>query len=245
MSDRRYDDEETAAIFLTAAENPRQLRLTLPAMKVCTLRRSPGHRPRGGHFPGGGGPARLNRWSCDARPLPGHFLGLPIGVERTVALNRWLTDAEWLYRYSWLSYAEGLRASGTVRCPPPGPLRQWTNGNLQALLEPTANGHRQLQAPEPSKGDARRTACGPWAVPIVRDCRSQRRYFQLSLGGHLHAPRYHGNRALLAMSRTRRFRQRGVPVPARAGPDCGAARSEAPHCRTTGPHQRRTQLPPS
>jgi hypothetical protein len=33
-----------------------------------------------------------------------------------------------------------FEARGTVRYD--GPFRQWTNGNLQALLEPTPNGHR-------------------------------------------------------------------------------------------------------
>ena len=38
------------------------------------------------------------------------FLGLPIGVERTVALNRWLTDAEW--GAACRRVARGLQCSG-------------------------------------------------------------------------------------------------------------------------------------
>jgi hypothetical protein len=37
MSDRRYDDEETAAIFLTAAENPQAAPLHLPSNEGLTL----------------------------------------------------------------------------------------------------------------------------------------------------------------------------------------------------------------
>jgi hypothetical protein len=46
---------------------------------------------------------------------------------------------------------ETFDARGSVRYD--GPFRQWTNGNLKALLEPTATGHRlRLQT---VKGDAR------------------------------------------------------------------------------------------
>ena len=66
------------------------------------------------------------------------FLGLPIGVERTIALNRWLTEGEW--EHLVVELREAFNARGTVSSN--GPFRQWTNGNLQALLEPTATGHR-------------------------------------------------------------------------------------------------------
>ncbi len=50
-----------------------------------------------------------------------------------------------------MTCAKTFDARGTVRYD--GPFRQWTNGNLQALLEPTATGHRiRLRT---VKGDAR------------------------------------------------------------------------------------------
>jgi hypothetical protein len=39
-----------------------------------------------------------------------------------------------------LDLREIFKARGAIRYD--GPFRQWTNGNLQALLEPTQNGHR-------------------------------------------------------------------------------------------------------
>ncbi|MEP6999141.1 MAG: hypothetical protein ABI969_01600 [bacterium] len=77
------------------------------------------------------------------------FLGLPIGVGQTVEFDRPLSDSDWERLVGDLRTT--FNARGAVRYD--GPFRQWTNGNLQALLEPTATGHRlRLQT---SKGDAR------------------------------------------------------------------------------------------
>jgi hypothetical protein len=53
-------------------------------------------------------------------------------------LDRKLSDEEW-ERFVVL-LRDTFDARGTVRSQ--GSLRQWTNGNLQALLEPTATGQR-------------------------------------------------------------------------------------------------------
>jgi len=66
------------------------------------------------------------------------FLGFPIGVGRTVELGRKLTDEEW--ERLVVELREVFDARGVVRQE--GTLRQWTNGNLQVLLEPGASGHR-------------------------------------------------------------------------------------------------------
>ena len=72
------------------------------------------------------------------QPTSRHFLGLPIGVGRTIDLDRKLSDEEW-DRFV-VDLRETFDARGTSRHE--GSFRQWTNGNLQALLEPTAAGHR-------------------------------------------------------------------------------------------------------
>lgn len=64
--------------------------------------------------------------------------GLPLGVERTIQLGRKINDEEWERIVVLLR--ETFNARGTMTGQ--GSLRQWTNGNLQALLEPTANGQR-------------------------------------------------------------------------------------------------------
>ena len=66
------------------------------------------------------------------------FLGLPLGVAKTVDFDRKLTEQEWERIVADLR--ETFEAPGVVRQQ--GSLRQWTNGNLQALLEPTATGQR-------------------------------------------------------------------------------------------------------
>lgn len=49
-----------------------------------------------------------------------------------------MTDEEW--EQLVVALRETFDARGQVRYD--GPFRQWTNGNLQALLEPTETGHR-------------------------------------------------------------------------------------------------------
>jgi hypothetical protein len=59
-------------------------------------------------------------------------------VGRTVELDRWLTEEEW--ERLVVDLRQTFDARGVVRAD--GSLRQWTNGNLQVLLEPGARGHR-------------------------------------------------------------------------------------------------------
>jgi serine/threonine protein kinase len=66
------------------------------------------------------------------------FFGLPIGVGRTIDLDRKLSEDDWDRLV--VDLRETFKARGTVRQD--GSFRQWTNGNLQVLLEPTASGHR-------------------------------------------------------------------------------------------------------
>ena len=66
------------------------------------------------------------------------FLGQTIGVGRTVELPRPLTDQEW--NRLVVDLRETFDAKGTIRDE--GPFRQWTNSNLQVLLEPTDTGQR-------------------------------------------------------------------------------------------------------
>lgn len=137
MTDRRYNDEEVAAIFLAAAEGPKTPPLTVPRNEGLTLAdlqeigREVGIAPEAVAQSAQGLDLR-------GRAASRTFLGFPIGVERTVALNRWLTDEEW--EHLVVGLREVFNARGTLTSY--GSLRQWTNGNLHALLEPTPTGHR-------------------------------------------------------------------------------------------------------
>ena len=153
MSERRFNDEEVAAIFERAseAEHP-----TLPAsaegrgMTLATLQeigREVGISPES---------ISQAARSLDqaGRPASRTFLGLPIGVGLTVEFARPLSDADWEGLVADLR--ETFEARGTVRYD--GPFRQWTNGNLQALVEPTPTGHRvRFQT---VKGDSRALMTG-------------------------------------------------------------------------------------
>ena len=66
------------------------------------------------------------------------FLGVPVGVERVVALPRRLTEEEW--ERVVVALRETFDARGVVKQE--GSLRHWRNGNLQALLEPTEGAQR-------------------------------------------------------------------------------------------------------
>src|SRR5207249_8278977 len=137
MAERRYNDKEIAAIFRAAAEAqqnpphdvPRDEGLTLADLQAV-----------GGEV---GIPSEAVARAAQALDVrldakSRTFLGLPIGVARTVNLNRRLTDEEW--ERLVVQLREVFNARGRTRSD--GSLRQWTNGNLQVLLEPTETGHR-------------------------------------------------------------------------------------------------------
>ncbi len=157
MTERRYSEDETAAIFERAAEAQHTARRQLPAgggMTLADLQEI----AREVDIP----PelvAEAARWlDRGGKPVSHTFLRLPIGVGRTVDLGRRLSEEEW--ERLVVDLRETFDARGTVRTD--GSFRQWTNGNLQALLEPTAAGHRlRLRT---VKGNARRLMAGGFAA---------------------------------------------------------------------------------
>ncbi len=137
MTERRYSEEEVAAIFERAAEAQQTARRHLPPGEGMTLAdlQEIGREV--------GIPPELVAQAAQSIHEPSRqpsrrFLGLPIGVGRTLDLERRLSDAEW--ERLVVDLRETFDARGTVKTD--GSFRQWTNGNLQALLEPTATGHR-------------------------------------------------------------------------------------------------------
>lgn len=137
MTERRYSEDEVAAIFERAVEAQQAVRRQLSPGEGMTLAdlRAIGEEV--------GIPQELvdeAALSLDqqGKEATGLFLGLPLRVGRTVDLGRKLTDDEW--ERLVVDLRETFDARGSVRSD--GSLKQWTNGNLQALLEPTATGHR-------------------------------------------------------------------------------------------------------
>jgi hypothetical protein len=130
MSERRYTDEEVAAIFERAAETAHTA-LPVPAVGKGMTLAALQEIGRGV----GISPVLI---SHAARTL--ETAGKPTSrrVGRTVEFDRPLSDSDWERLIADLR--ETFEARGMVRYD--GPFRQWTNGNLQALAEPTPSGHR-------------------------------------------------------------------------------------------------------
>jgi len=138
MSDRRYNENEMAAIFRAAAEGPQlPLGREVPRDEGMTLAELQSIGREVGIEPEAVAQAAL-ALDVQREARPSTLLGLPIGVSRTVQLNRRLSDEEW-ERFV-VQLREVFHARGVMRSE--GSLRHWSNGNLQVLLEPTEAGHR-------------------------------------------------------------------------------------------------------
>jgi hypothetical protein len=137
MTDRRYTEEEVAQIIQRAAENQQSTKHQLVPVEGLTLTelqeigREVGISPE---------LMRAAANALDAPPQRGsrRWLGLPIGVSRTIELDRRLSESEW--ERLVVDLRETFDARGSVRSE--GSFKQWTNGNLQALVEPMGTGDR-------------------------------------------------------------------------------------------------------
>ena len=138
MTDRHYTDDEVAEIFRVAAEGSASTAPPSGSAGGLTLRDLQSIARDVGIAPDAVAEAARSLDGPVARPASRTFLGLPIAVERTVSLDRRMTDAEWELLVVELREVFGAR--GTLRTQ--GSLREWSNGNLRAFLEPTSTGHR-------------------------------------------------------------------------------------------------------
>ena len=136
MTERRYTEDEAAEIFRVAAElEERAPRALAPAegltiAELQAIGREAGLSPEL--------VARAAKRAAEPPARAFRFLGLPIGVSRTVEVDEPLADGDWEELVSELR--ETFEAKGVVRYD--GPFRQWSNGNLHVLVEPTPAGHR-------------------------------------------------------------------------------------------------------
>ena len=137
MTTKRFNEDEAAEIFRRAAElEQRQPQLMSPrdGMTLAELQeigREAGLDPAL--------VARAATLPPETRAMPiRRILGIPVGVGHSVELGRALSDAEW--ERLVVDLRETFDARGVMRVE--GGFRQWTNGNLQVLVEPTGAGHR-------------------------------------------------------------------------------------------------------
>ena len=137
MGERRYSQDEVEAIFQRAAEaQPATPALRGPddGMTLGQLQeigREVGITPEQIR-------AAASSLQRTGQATKRTLLGLPIGVGRTVDLERRLSDEEWDRLV--VELRDTFDAKGRLKQE--GNFRQWSNGNLQALLEPMGDRHR-------------------------------------------------------------------------------------------------------
>jgi hypothetical protein len=137
MAERRYTEAEVAEIFRIAAESERNAAPALGdagGMTLDALQEIAGEV--------GLAPALVAQAARGldvvGQPATRRFLGFPIAVGRTVEFDQPIDDAAWEALVGDLR--QTFDAAG--RLTHDGSFRQWSNGNLRAMVEPTATGHR-------------------------------------------------------------------------------------------------------
>ncbi|NQV73633.1 hypothetical protein HQ496_10950 [bacterium] len=148
-SDRRYSQKEIADIFKKASEEQERIKersaledgLTLEDLHL--IAREAGISPE---FISDAA-ARLEH-TVEAPPEK-RFLGLQTSVHRIIDLKAPLSDDSWDKLVVEIRQAFGARGKITRE----GKLREWSNGNLHILVEPTPHGHRLRMGTE--KGSAK------------------------------------------------------------------------------------------
>lgn len=137
MSERQFTEEEVAAIFKQASES--ECLATVGSGKGMTLAALQEIGREAGMSPEAIARAALSLDRTAATQIkPQTLLGLPVAVGQTVEVDRPFTDADWERLVADLRVT--FNARGVIRQD--GAFRQWTNGNLQALVEPTPGGFR-------------------------------------------------------------------------------------------------------
>lgn len=137
MTDRRYNEDEVAAIFERATEAQQTRQHQLPSGEGMTLTELQAIGREVGISPEQLAQA-ARAIELGGQPTSRHFMGLPVGVGLTVDLDRNLTDEEW--ERVVVDLRQTFDARGTLTRE--GTLRQWSNGNLHVYLEPGTTGHR-------------------------------------------------------------------------------------------------------
>jgi hypothetical protein len=162
MDRRRYDDDEVAEILALATSDGNTSGAAQPtAAAGLTL-----EELRSIAADVGIAPARIDEATraLERRgsvPAPSTLLGAPRSVARTVPLQRGLDDEEWERLVADLRATFGAVGEVTTH----GALRSWSNGNLQAHVEPDGDGWRlRMQS---LKEDAAPLAMMAGAVSLI------------------------------------------------------------------------------
>src|SRR5690606_32585653 len=148
VAERRYAESEVREIFALATSGKLQRAPASPATSGHTLADLQSIAREVGIDPDVVARAAA---ALDARPpsAPRRSWGMPIEVGRIARLQRNLTDDEWDRLVAALRSTFGARGKVHVQ----GGLREWSNGNLRAAVEPAEDGGYRLRLGT-LKGDA-------------------------------------------------------------------------------------------
>ncbi len=141
MSDRRYDEDETRSIFDHASRVPsRGTGGSAPSTdRGFTLAELQEIGAEAGLDPERiAEAARALEVGPSVPALTRRMAGLPVGVSRAVELGAHFDEDAW--NRLVVDLRETFDARGRIRVE--GDFREWSNGNLQALVEPTDEGYR-------------------------------------------------------------------------------------------------------
>jgi hypothetical protein len=140
MAERRYDEEETRRIFDAASRvRGRPEGSSEPPASGFTLAELQQIGAEAGIDPVGiAEAARALEARASVAVGTRRMAGLPIGVSRAVDLPTGFTDTDW--NRLVVDLRETFDATGRIRVE--GQFREWRNGNLRALVEPTGEGYR-------------------------------------------------------------------------------------------------------
>lgn len=138
MAADRFNEDEAAEIFARAAEVETSGRHPVSGSGGMTLAELQEIGREAGLSPEAVAQAAASIRSAGT-PVPAPtFLRIPIGVARTVSLDRPLSDEEWSGLVAELRST--FNASGHVRSD--GSYHEWWNGNLRVQAGPTTGGYQ-------------------------------------------------------------------------------------------------------
>jgi hypothetical protein len=135
--ERRYHEDEVAQIF-EAASAPEVSRLEAGPSEGLTLAELQAIGRDVGIAPERIADAASSLVRSQTQVPRRTDFGIPVSVGHTIELSRQLTDREWALVVADLRETFSARGRDSSQ----GDTRQWSNGNLQAFVEPTRSGYR-------------------------------------------------------------------------------------------------------
>ncbi|MDZ4700522.1 MAG: hypothetical protein SH809_12515 [Rhodothermales bacterium] len=137
-TDRRYTEEEIAAIFQEATRAQESVKQKTAHQEGLTLEELQAIGAESGITPEFIARAAASLDHAGGSVIRETFLGVPVSVGHTIELPGPMSDLEW--ERLVVDLRETFEAQGKIRRD--GALREWSNGNLRIAVEPMDAGWR-------------------------------------------------------------------------------------------------------